>query len=470
MAFQQKSEFKRGKETLAAQLAAQLREAIESGELRPGDRLPATRRLAADLGFSRGTVATAFELLIAEGMLDARTGSGTYVSADALAVFDDCTDLAPDSIPTPRPFPAPAVDIAREARLDFRPCRPSTAEFPLQAWRRSLSFAASSIPPADYGDPRGSHALREEIARYLRRARGMRANPDQIIITNGAVHAMHLLASVYLATNDVIVFEDPGYPLARQTFELAGAQVHLCRVDNEGIVLDDLPQIGESVRLVYVTPSHQFPTGSRLSLGRRQELVKWAAHNGALIVEDDYDGEFRYDVPPLAPMAAMAPNVVVYCGTFSKTMFPGLRIGYAVAGEHVINALADYRTLTEYAPCAITQAALCQFIATGDFERHVQKMRRIYGAKRQAVQSALSNTCIDASVSGIESGLHALIELDSQTSAERLSKLAAADGILLPPLSHYSRRQSMVSNSLVFGYAAATLSDIETGISHVFGA
>jgi len=468
--FQLSSEFRHGKGTLASQLAAQIRQAIEAGELLPGDRLPATRGLASDLGVSRGTVTTAFELLVAEGLLETRTGSGTFISPDAIVIVEDCMDLIPNAAPEPRSFPTPDVDGARPALVDFRPCRPSTVEFPLKSWRRCLSIAASAIPGTDYGDSRGNGLLREEIVQYLRRARGMRTNADQIIITNGAVHAMYLLASAYLGKGDTVVFEDPGYPLARQTFELSGAKIHLSRVDHHGLDLDTLPRRGDSVRFVYVTPSHQFPTGSRLSLGRRRALLNWAAERGALVIEDDYDGEFRYDVPLLAPMATMAPSMVIYCGTFSKTMFPGLRIGYAVADKSIVDTIASYRTLTEYAPCAITQSALRHFISSGAFERHVHKMRRVYRQKRRAVQTALSNQRTGTRLTGTESGLNALIEVDKSTSAESLSHQASANGILVPTLSRYSPKQNARFNSLVLGYAAPSLLEIKAGIDQLFDA
>ncbi len=286
-------------------------------------------------------------MLLAEGILEARIGSGAFVSEAARKTRHNLRPPNHPILEVPSFLLEPDVDLPAVAKIDFRPCRPSLEAFPLQAWRRCLSPADSATPSADYGEPLGHSQLRHAISDYLRRARGLTASPEEIIITNGAVHAMHLLAAIYLDKRSRVVVENPGYPLARQTFQLAGAEIISCGVDEEGLCVDRLPKKPTCVKFVYVTPSHQFPTGSRLSLSRRQALIDWADLHGIFVLEDDYDGEYRYDVPPLAPMASMDTHRVIYCRTFSKTMFPGLRIGFAVAPQPLIQLMAKMRTSTE---------------------------------------------------------------------------------------------------------------------------
>jgi len=452
------------RETLSSSIARQIRKSIMSGELRSGDRIPSTRKLAAEMKVARGTVTTAIDLLIAEGLLHAKVGAGTYVATDANLVFESSDNTLSLDAPNPRSFPQPDIDQDIEGEIDFRPCRPSLAEFPVTLWRRCMASASSRALTPDYGSPFGDLSLRETLSDYLRRARGLAASADRIFITNGAVHAMHILSALYLDKKSTVVFENPGYPLAQQTFAMAGAKIRYCRVDTEGLFVDDLPKSGKSTKFVYVTPSHQFPMGSRLSLGRRYKLIDWAAKNGAMIIEDDYDGEFRYDVPPLAPLAAIAPNAVVYCGTFSKTMFPGLRMGFVVASKKVIDAMATYRTISEYAPNAQIQIALNQFISHGGFEKHVHRMRRVYAQKRRLVASTLRNCDVQSRLSGLDSGLSAIVDVDPNISAEKLAMNALKRGILVTPISRYMMDQSKPRNALVVGYAAPTLQDIEFGL------
>ena len=451
---------------LGRQLATRIRDAIQRGHLAPGDRLPASRALARELGVARGTVTAALELLTAEGLLESRVGSGTFVSSDAsLWCPAPMTNV---DVPMPDPVPLPHIDGTQTGVIDFRPCRPSLDGFPLLEWRRCLALAANVMPDADYGDPRGELIFREQILAYLRRSRGLTATIDQIVVTNGAVHAMSLLASLYLSPRTTAVFEDPGYPLARQAFALTGARMHFCDVDQDGLLCDQLPVRTGPVRLAYVTPSHQFPRGSRLSLARRYDLVAWAQHHETLIVEDDYDGEFRFDVPPLAPLAALAPHTVVYCGTFSKTMFPGLRLGYAVAPTAIIDAMAARRAICEYGPPVPTQHALASFIKAGHYERHIHRMRRRYAARRRTVSQVLADIGAPATVQGLESGLSASIRLRGGTSARGLSLAAQAHGVVLPTLDDYRARPGGDDSALVCGYAASTEGQIEQGLRRVF--
>lgn len=451
--------------SLIQQLANLMRDAIRNKELKTEDRIPPTRKFADELGVSRGTVSTAIEILMAEGLLESKIGSGVFVSRDAQYIQDEQNKIAGSFISPLKNGIIPDTDDIRDCAFDFRPCRPATDLFPRGVWKQCFTKASSIIPAPDYGDPRGDLQLREAIAGYLQRSRGLTASAEEIIITNGAVHAMHLLASLYLDKDSKIIVENPGYTLARQTFQVAGATVLTCGVDEDGLIVDALPKDAKDIQIVYVTPSHQFPIGSRLSLGRRRTLLDWAQRNRVIVVEDDYDGEFRFDVPPLAPLASMDNNCVYYCGTFSKILFPGIRVGYAVAPKPLIDKLASHRLLTEYAPNDITQTALYHFIAEGHFEKHILRMRREYATKRIAVTEALCEYLPDCSLSGLHSGLHGVVEMNGAGSrAKDVAARAEQNGILIPPIERYNFRGKLKRNALVLGYAAHTTEEIRKGI------
>lgn len=446
---------------LANSLTGQLRDMVAQGVLARGDRLPSSRALAGQLGVARGTVITALETLIAEGFLEARHGAGTFVSraCAATALIDapqaplGVLDLAPD------------VDAASAAAINFQPCRPSLAEFPQNAWRRCMADAAGATPMSDYGDPQGELELRVAIASYLCRARGLDIEADQILITNGAIGAIDLVARQYLLPGDGCVFENPGYPLARQVLQGRGATMHEISVDQDGLVTDELPTGPQRQRLAYVTPSHQFPTGGRLSLARRRALLDWACEQRALILEDDYDGEFRYDIAPLPPMLAMAScGHVLYLGTFSKTLFPSLRIGFAAGDRRIIQRLTALRVATDYQTNTIVQRALARFIAAGQFERHVQKMRRVYARKRRLVQDAVSASSIDGEIVGIASGLDVCLRLNSRRSATNIAHRASLQGVAVVPMARYAGSSPVRDDALIIGYAAPNEEQIARGV------
>lgn len=465
----------------AQQLADQFRRAIGAGALRPGDRVLPSRRLAGLLGLSRGTVVTALEQLAAEGLVEAVMGSGTFIAAAAAVAAAPASPDRPPTWQKPRSLPEPpAVDAPRPGAIDFRPCRPAVADFPVAAWRRCLSWAAGQWPTPDYGDPRGDATLRTALASYLRRARSMTVDADDLMVTNGSVHAMHLLASVYLAGTEartrapaaepVAVMEDPGYPLARQLFAGTGARIHDCPVDRDGLRTDRLPAADCDTRLIYVTAANQFPTGARLSLSRRQALVAWARRAGALIVEDDYDGEFRYDVDPLPPLATVGAGQVAYCGSFSKTLFPDLRLGFVAGQAAQIEMLASYRTRTDYTGNQLIQRALGRFIDEAHYERHLHRMRRRYSAKRRIVVDYLAGLALPIRLLGTESGLNVTVAFDAPVhglTAVAFARRAQARGVLVPTLQSYqSLDQSL--DGLVLGYAALDAATITEGLQKLF--
>lgn len=463
-----RANLKRDGGPLSDQLADHIRHMILRGDLRSGDRLPSSRILAQEQKIARGTVITALEILIAEGLVATRTGIGMFVAPDVALLEKEAPSQQKATKIKLNSIHSPDIDKAHNVQIDFRPCRPSLEAFPVQAWRRCVSLAASAPVSPDYGDPKGDIQLRTEICAYLRRARGLAAHPEEMIITNGSVHAMHLLATVYLSSRSKVFFENPGYPLARQTFALSGAQLKYCNVDDAGLMTEGLPQRAPASSLVYVTPSHQFPTGGRLSLGRRHALIDWARQQDALIVEDDYDGEYRYDVAPLSPLAALARDCVIYCGTFSKTLFPGLRIGFAIAPRSIVDAMAAYRAITEYSSNDITQRALCHFIENGQFERHIHRMRRIYRKKGKFIADFLEDRALPAHLSGLDSGLNGLMHIDDKRSIQKMSERARRKGVLIPPLDRYRAEDVDSCESVVIGYAAPQIAEIEKGLKLFF--
>ncbi|MEM6532956.1 MAG: PLP-dependent aminotransferase family protein [Myxococcota bacterium] len=450
---------------LGDQLVFHVRRGLEAGALKPGDQIPPTRQIARELQVARGTVVSAVETLVAEGLLESRPGAGTFVSADGALVYQPVPEPRPNPPAIERMPPTPDMDSTERFRIDLRPCRPSIDEFPVQAWARCSALAASSAPSPDYDKGRGSETLRALLVDYLRRARGMNVRREQLIVTNGSVHAMYLAARVALTDGDSAVVENPGYPLLRQTLAVAGAQVRPLDVDGEGLRTEELPTDPSRVRIIAVTPSHQFPTGVRMSLRRRHALVQWCLEHGAWVIEDDYDGEFRYDVAPLPPMATMAPERVIYCGTFSKTLFPGIRIGYAVAPEPLIEAMTHYRTLTEYCPPVLGQETLRHFIRLGHYDRHLLRMRRLYAKKRRKVEDVVSRLRPSAVVSGVNSGLSVVVDLVGESADEVLGR-GRNVGVGAVKLQRYG---STRRNALIIGYAAPSLEQLEEGLELLFG-
>ncbi len=426
-----------------------LREAIVDGRLPVGHRLPPSRVLAADLGVARGSVATAYERLVAEGYLASRVGSGTFVAAVTTparprrAAVDPLRPRAGWSL-TPLP-----VSGARPApRYDFRAGIPDAGLFPFDAWRRlvvaELRLRANS--PGTYADPAGHPALRAAIARYLGYARGVRAAAADVVITNGTQHALDLVARVLVRPGDVVAVEEPGYPPARRLLASLGARVAGVPVDEEGLVVAELPA---AARLVYATPSHQFPLGRAMSLRRRHELLDWARSRPAAIVEDDYDSEFRFSARPLEPLHSLdTAGRVIYAGTFSKSMLPALRTGFLLVPPTLRDAVVAARQVGDNYGQMAVQAALARFIDEGQLARHVRRAGKAYAERHTRIVAAL--TALPAlRVLPSAAGLHvtALTEADSTAVVAEAGRV----GLAVDDLRDYSTRQG----GFVFGFGAA---------------
>jgi GntR family transcriptional regulator / MocR family aminotransferase len=409
-----------------AALESGLRDAVSSGRLRAGTRLPSSRALAADLGIARNTVAEAYGQLVAEGWLTAVQGSGTRVAAR-----DE------ESRPAPGDEPAAAVKAtAPRVRYDLRPGSPDTSAFPRAAWLRAARRALGEAPFAalDYSDPRGREELRIALAGYLGRARGVRAGAERIVVCSGFTQAFWLLCQVLRERGgDTLAIEEYGLPSVRATAAFVGLRVKTLPVDGEGAVMGELS--GADAALL--TPAHQFPLGAPLAARRRAEVVRWALGGDRLIIEDDYDGEFRYDRHPLGALHALAPDRVVYAGTASKTLAPGLRLAWLVVPPALLEPLVAVKDLADRHTGVIDQLTLAELIRSGAYDRHIRRSRLAYRRRRDRLVTALGRRAPQARVSGIAAGLHALVDLPPGVSEGEVVRRAREHGLAVTGLASF---------------------------------
>lgn len=451
---------------LGATVYQQLRQAILDGRLRPGDALPATRELATRLQVSRNTVTGAYQRLIAEGFLVARVGAGTFVASDG--AFAAAPRRAPaGDVLRPRALwrtVEAGPRTATDAPYDFRIGLPDARLFPWDEWRRLVArqLRPARSRSARYADPAGLPALRAAIARHAGIARSVRAGPDDVLVTCGAQQAFDLLARVLLEPGTIVAVEDPGYPPARSAFESHGARVVPVAVDAEGLDVAALP---DEARIVYVTPSHQFPLGTAMSLARRLALLEWAERRGAAIVEDDYDSELRHDGRPLDPMQSLdRRGRVLYVGSFSKVMLPALRAGYVVAPASLMPALRTAKALADSGGPNDAQAALARFIDDGLLARHVRRALRVYRERRERLAAALARHLGDGFATLPSSaGIHvAGTFADRRLDTGALARSAWAAGVAIQPLAPYYRANPRPG--LALGFGAIPAQKIDEGI------
>ena len=451
------------------QLHACLRAAIRSGTLGAGTRLLATRQLAADLGVSRNTVLYAYAQLATEGYVqpDRR---GTRVAELALAKPLANTAQRANTAPsvaqptlsrrahTGEPPPEPLTEAHWMGA--FVPGVPALADLPLAAWRRQMDRAWRSLSTVqlNYGGPAGQPLLREAIAEHLRAARGVVCEARQVFITDGTQSSLDLCAHALADVGDTVWLENPGYRGALTAFHAAELRVHGIAVDADGIAPSAADWQQHPPKLIYTTPSHQYPLGSVLSLPRRLALLAQARACGALVIEDDYDSEFRHDGPPPAAMQGLLPHApVLYLGTFSKTLFPALRIGFMVVPQHLVAPLEQLLAASVPQGRAADQLALAEFLRSGQFATHLGRMRRLYRQRRDALRSALvRHFGPDVAVVGGSAGMHLALRLDAAISDVLVSAQALQHGIVAHALSSHAvggSHNGPVWNGLMLGYA-----------------
>ena len=441
-----------------------LRQMILDGALLPSQKLPSTRELALELGVSRITIKSVYEQLISEGYVQGKTGAGTFVSEG----LDGETPVVP-AINTTRKdyldgnFSQTAEHISfsqASARygsiLPFRPGVPALDKFPVKRWNKYLSRATtkSDIANFSYGDLLGSEKLRASIARHLADSRGMKVDPKQILITSGAQQAFVLISYVLMNKNDTIWYENPGHIAGRDLLKIVGGDVSPVPIDKEGLNLPYAVLNFSKPKLIFTTPSHQQPLGITMSLQRRLTLLKYAHENASWVIEDDYDSEFRYRGRPLPALAALDKvGRVLYVGTFSKSLFPSVRIGYVVVPEILVDTFAKTRNIFGQTSSAITEEALSNFMDDGGFAEHIRKMRRLYRERRDILLDALKNHCSNIlEPQQTDAGMHIIADIKNGMS-DRLAHLELLNaGIDSLPLSIYYEG-SVQRQALVLGFS-----------------
>jgi GntR family transcriptional regulator / MocR family aminotransferase len=439
---------------LHRQLERELRGAIRSGRLRSGAAVPATRTLAKQLGLSRGVVVEAYEQLVAEGYLVSRHGSATRVAPGAVAA-----QLRVPASPPP------------SLRYDFRPGRPDLTLFPGTAWLRSVR-AALNVAPAErlgYSGGHGLPELRESLAAYLDRVRGTDADPGRIVITSGVAQGLGLLCRV-LGTSGArrLAMEDPSHPGSRAVVHAAGLQPVGVPVDDAGLRVDLLDQTDADA--VLVTPAHQFPTGAVFSAERRAALVEWATRRGGLIIEDDYDAEYRYDREPIGSIQGLAPDRVVYAGSASKVLAPGLRLGWLVVPAWLVDAIAGAKEAADLGSPALEQLAFADFLARGELDHHLRRMRPLYRTRRDALLAGMERNLPALRPTGAAAGLHVLTRLPAGIDEAAVVARAAEVSVGVYGVGPDWISEESHPGGLVFGYAGLSSESIEAGLRLLAGA
>ncbi len=458
-----------------------IRSRIDTGALGPGEKLPSTRSLAADLGVSRSTVVVIYEQLAAEGYIETASGARARVSLGLKAA---AIQKQPSAGQRPKQAPSlssygkrvatlalPQPPVTDPRHVNFLYGAIADEDFPTLAWRRLYNQALTrSQPHLYYGPSEGAARLRTELQSYLLRARGLQCAADQILIVHGTQQALELCAKVLVDPGHHVVMEEPCYLMARRTFESVGAKIIATPVDEQGLVTAHLPKT--HCTLAYVTPSHQFPLGSVMSISRRQSLLAWAQRHSSWIIEDDYDSEFRYGLRPVDPLQSLdARGCVIYIGTFSKALSPQLRIGYLVLPTALVTPFRHAKQLADRHAPMLEQTVLAELIRSGAYERHLRRLKRENERRRSALMEAISTHLGSrASVDGTDSGLHIVVWIkDIPRSAEQhFVAKAKAQGIGIWPVSPLyaegARFRRQRCAGFVLGYASLKTGDIEKGV------
>lgn len=449
---------------LHRQLFINLRDCILQGIIKPGTRLPSTRLLAQDLEVSRNTVLSAFDQLMAEGYLESRVGAGSYISSQ---LPDDLLHLKKNDVKTssnPRQIKLskqaealrPTASKSPYHQGPFAPGRPELNQFPFETWSRLLGKHWRR-PKIEYlsGNPvGGATALREALAEHLGQTRAVKCSPDQVIVLSGSQQAIHLVIRAFAEPNDPILMEDPGFPGIRNSILAAGAEPIPVPIDEQGFKLEDAKLLAPTARLACLSPSHQYPLGPTMSLQRRLEILNWAKQNDKFVLEDDYDSEYRYTGRPLSSLQGLdTDNRVLYVGSMSKVMFSGLRIGYLVVPEDLVNVfLALRRDIDGHSP-AVAEAALAEFISEGHLSAHIRRMRTLYQTRQGTLVSLIQSKCSDfLTVEPQECGMHLVAFLRPDIADKEVEAHCRKEGLMLRALSTFYKGPNR-KNALIIGFA-----------------
>lgn len=474
--------------SLQVQLYEEMRRLILSGTLKAGQRLPSSREVSEQLGIARNTVMLAFDRLRLEGYVAAREKAGIFVGEnlpDAAVLIGDGRSPesgVADPVQTGRLplFSARAPELwrdpSRRPALDLSVGRPHPGSFPMAFWRRCAArhLARSGGPQTQYGDPRGLLRLRQAIAAHLSATRGIEASADQILITSGIQGALNLLARILIDRRhpQKVAIENPCYQGAAFLFSSYGARLQGIDVDAHGIDVSQLESFKGT--LLYVTPSHQFPTGCTMTLERRQQLLDWSYRTATYVVEDDYDSDFRYDGPPLTALAGLdRGGRVIYLGTFSKSIGPGMRLGYAVLPPHLVEPARNAKALLDNGAQWLEQAVVADFIAQGEFLRHLRRIRQMYLAARNALVDAIGEHFPGSLLSGTESGMHIMWRLpEGLPDVREMQRLAATVdvglyGLPVAAAFEVRPREDLADRALILGYTGLTPEENREAIARV---
>jgi GntR family transcriptional regulator/MocR family aminotransferase len=465
---------------LFQQIYEGLRQAILSHRLRVGAQMPSTRALAKDLKVSRNTVMSVYDQLIAEGFLQGKRGAGTFVAED---ISDEL--LAVRNTKTPNNS-ASSRQIARRGKVFFetsfsftnQPHKPrafqtgfsAIDEFPIEIWTRIASRRLRKMPRSrlDYCETQGYPPLREEIAKYLASSRGVLCEAEQVIIVAGSQQGLDLTARVLLDVGDEAWIEDPNYVGAKGALLAAGAKLIPVPLDSEGLDVKTGIKLSQNARLAYVTPSHQFPLGVVMSLSRRLELLEWANQNSAWIVEDDYDSEFRYEGKPLMALQGLDnDNRVIYIGTFSKVLFPSLRLGYLVVPPDLVGIFTNALSFIAYHAPMLEQVVLTDFMREGYFGRHIRRMKNFYAERQKVLRTAINEHLNEyLEVEKDVAGMHLVAWLKNDLNDREIAEKALKFGVYTPPMSFYCTHEKL-RDGLLLGYTGISPTEILTGVKRL---
>lgn len=450
-----------------------IRDGILSESLAPGQRLSSSRALARSLGVARTTVEQAFDQLVLEGLIRRHTGRGTFVADHVprlpheVAPFPVVPDATRSLSQRGEAVLMAGMALTEEAPRGFAPCLPGRDTFPMHLWNTLANQQAKRHGRELVGgsDIVGLPVLREAIVGHLRTTRGVRATPEQVIVLSSTQQALDLAARLLLDSGDVCWLEDPGYLGARSAFLAAGLSIVAIPTDGQGLQVEEGVRLAPHARLVFVTPSHQYPLGVTMSPSRRAALLAWAREANAWVFEDDYDSEFRYDGRPLAALQGLDPERVLYAGSFNKVLFPGVRLAYLVVPRSLVPAMTAARRVTDGPAPALTQATLAAFMTSGTFSSHLHRLRGVYRARRDTLVEAAQHFPTWTEVPIPDAGMHAVIRFRKNVDDQQVSEAARLQHLDVPPLSRYAISSDSGLQGLVVGFGAVSPERITHGMA-----